>query len=130
MACEPEPDGGEHDVQALRGHNYPVRFATFSPDGRRLASAARYFGPDGIFDEVILWDLATGRQVFNAPSLVHFQNTPLRFSPAGDRPILAGAAGGEQALEIWEATPFLETPAEKGPRTIPGWGEVVDPSGD
>jgi regulation of enolase protein 1 (concanavalin A-like superfamily) len=75
--------------------------------------------------------VAAGRQVLNTtPSVRPLAASPLRFSPSGDRLVLSGWTEG-QAVEIWDAAPLdPPAPAAEGPRTIAGWGEIVDPGRD
>src|SRR5262249_44576971 len=63
----------------------------FSPDGRRLATG----GNDRI---VRLWDMETGKEVFNFPGH-HTRVSCVDFSPDGR---LLASAGGTEAL-VWSA---------------------------
>ncbi len=62
-----------------------------SPDGRYLASVADTRGPSGQY-EVILWDLAAGREVKRLPVGRENQAYNVAFAPDGRR--LAAAGGG------------------------------------
>jgi WD40 repeat protein len=84
------------EVLRLRGHTGPVTSMTFSPDGRRLVSAAR----DGT---VKLWEPEIGREII---SLVHGPDellTGLSFSPDG-RQIVSTSVSG--TIKVWDATPL------------------------
>jgi regulation of enolase protein 1 (concanavalin A-like superfamily) len=104
--------------------------------------------------EVKIWDVATGRQLWAATPPIRlglfgggpFQQgaqRPIQFSSDGDRLIAAGAAArrldgiaggfmGQASFMVWDGAPPPEVkkPAGKEPRTIAGWGDVVDPGGD
>ena len=70
----------------------------FSPDGRRLASAAQ----DGT---VKLWETATGREIL---TLVHGRDellTGVSFSPDG-RQIVSTSKSG--TVKVWDAMPLPE----------------------
>ena len=59
----------------LRGHRGSIVGVAFSPDGRHLATAEgersdQAEGPPG---EVKVWDVTTGRELFEPPGLTHFR---------------------------------------------------------
>jgi WD40 repeat protein/serine/threonine protein kinase len=83
-------------VRTLCGHTTRIVDATFSPDGKRLASA----GKDG---NVKLWDLQTGQEILTLREhrgVVY----SVAFSPDGTRLLSAGTDG---TARIWDATPLI-----------------------
>jgi WD40 repeat protein len=93
-------------LRELRGHTAAVSGVAFHPDGRRLASASLDAGQGGK-GEVILWDLATGRQALSLPG-----NLVVAFSGDGTR--LAAAAADvylASDVRVWDARQLTE--AEK-----------------
>jgi WD40 repeat protein len=121
----------------LTGYSGGVAAVAFSPDGRRLAWLCA--GKKG--REVWLWEVASGRQTLAAVidrdassgSFPPTNELALAFSPKGER-ILVGrtwAGGASSRLIVLDAAPLAApTPGGPAPRTLPGWGEVVDPDGD
>jgi WD40 repeat protein len=85
-------------LHTLLGHSADVVSITFSPDGRRIATAS--------FDRTVkLWDTATGREVFTLRG--HTAGVEaLGFSHDGHRIVSSGIEG---AFRVWDATPL---PAE------------------
>jgi WD40 repeat protein len=83
------------DVWTLRGHTTRIVHATFSPDGKRLASA----GKDA---NVRLWDLQTGQEILTLREHRGVVYT-VAFSPDGNRLISASTDG---TVRIWDATPL------------------------
>jgi WD40 repeat protein len=82
-------------IHTLTGHSAEVVSLTFSPDGRRLATAS--------FDRTIkLWDVQTGQDVFtlrgHTAGLVC-----LAFSPDGNEIVSGGFDG---TARVWNATPL------------------------
>ena len=89
---------GEPRVTVL-GHTSAVWGLTYSPDGRRLVTAAggTNKGGDRLYSEIKHWDALTGQEIFaqhgslaQAPHVV--------FDPSGQRL----AATGERGVTIWE----------------------------
>ena len=81
-------------VQWMNGHDDEVQCLTFSPDGRRLATA----DAEGT---VKLWDVRTGLEVLRLP--VHEQAvTGLAFSGDGKMLYTAGTDG---SVKLWDGTP-------------------------
>jgi WD40 repeat protein len=90
----------------LRGHTETIMSMAFSPDGRRLASAAH----DGT---VKLWETATGREIL---TLLHGRGdriTGVSFSPDGRQLVSTGMSG---AIKVWDATPLPELSYTRGTR--------------
>jgi WD40 repeat protein/serine/threonine protein kinase len=85
---------GEGQLIHLRGHTDRVLGLAFSPDGRRLVSAAH----DGT---VKLWEPETGREIL---SLLHGPNDRVNgvsFSPDGRQIVSVGESG---AIKVWDAS--------------------------
>jgi WD40 repeat protein/serine/threonine protein kinase len=96
-------------LRVLKGHTSKVNSVVFSPDGKRLASAAG--GPQP--GEVKVWDAQTGQELFNlqgAGSTPPAASNSLAFSPDGKR--LACASLGE--LKVWDVQTGQELLALKG----------------
>lgn len=91
------PGNPREPALVLRGHTDPVHDQVFSPDGKRIATAAN--------DETIrIWDTATGQELlkFDSPreGLAGYRSIDcLAYSPNGK--YLAG--GKAQNLAIWDA---------------------------
>jgi WD40 repeat protein/tRNA A-37 threonylcarbamoyl transferase component Bud32 len=88
------------DVLTLRAHSIPIRSVAYSPDGRRLASAAGEVNKPG---EVKVWDVVTGQELF---CLREHQDlvSCMAFSPDGRW--LVTANGGLRTpgeIKVWDA---------------------------
>jgi serine/threonine protein kinase/WD40 repeat protein len=99
-------------LHRLKGHFGQVMKVTFSPDGKRIASAA--FEGSRPSGEVKLWDAVTGRELLSLRS--NPAGRPmfleLSFSPDGHRIILAAGLRDAPFIvgrsETWDATPRAE----------------------
>jgi WD40 repeat protein/tRNA A-37 threonylcarbamoyl transferase component Bud32 len=88
------------DHLTLRAHDTPIRSVAYSPDGRRLASAAGKFNEPG---EVKVWDVVTGQELLCLRGLPDLASC-VAFSPDGRW--LAAANGGLRTpgeIRIWDA---------------------------
>jgi serine/threonine protein kinase/WD40 repeat protein len=102
-------------LHRLRGHSGSVRDMAFSPDGKRIASAAsesvRFGAGPG---EIKLWDATTGRELLTLKAVLGPGG--LSFSPDGNRLFLRvprpDLSGGVRET-IWDATPRAEQPKKK-----------------
>ena len=92
---------------SLAGHRYQVHGLAFSPDGRRLASAASAIGLLRTEAEVKLWDVAGGRELLTLPAI---GKGGLTFSPDGLRLSYVSATkhSGDAEVQVWDATPMPE----------------------
>src|SRR5262245_25014816 len=90
---------------SLEGHTSCVWWVTFSPDGRRLASAA---GPHKLFDvnlsfddnhpgEIKLWDLTAGQELLTLKGHAGCVRG-VSFSPNG-KVLASGSADG--TIRLW-----------------------------
>ena len=94
----------------------------FSPDGRRLASAASGITSDR--GEVKVWDAATGQETMTLKGHTNYVNAVV-FSPDGRR--LASASDG-QTVKVWDAATGQETLTLKG-HTARVFGVAFSPDG-
>jgi WD40 repeat protein/serine/threonine protein kinase len=125
------------DLLTFAGHRQPVHGVAYSPDGRRLASAAGVpwraadQDPAKIPGELRIWDVVTGRELARLPG--HTGAVwAVAYSPDG-RQLASGGADGKVCL--WEAS-TLQRQAEllaPGPalavafapdgKTLAAWGD-------
>ena len=82
-------------LTTLRGHTGPISCITFSPDGRRIATASQ--------DQTIkIWDAEDGREVLTLRGHTHVVQC-VTFSPDGH---LLASGGIDTTARVWDATPF------------------------
>jgi WD40 repeat protein/serine/threonine protein kinase len=123
------------DLQTLRGHSASVNAVAFSPDGTRMVSGGgRPYQYPVAQDraELILWDVATGRELVRFPALqgsVH----AVAFSPDGTR--IASASGSygqpseaEGRVTLWDARAATVL-AEKTERLLNPLSVAFSPDG-
>jgi WD40 repeat protein len=91
-------------IREITGHAKNVKSVTYSPDGRRIASASS----DGT---VRIWDVATGRETLTlaVPSLPNPQRGfhGAAFSPEGSR--LASACYDDGTIKVWDVATGRQT---------------------
>ena len=99
-----ETVGGKERL-TLHGHRYWVNKMAFSPDGKRLASAATPFNlPDA---EVKIWDMASGLELMNLPAK---GPGSLAFSSDGRHLSYVSMVGEKRdaQIQVWDGTPLEE----------------------
>jgi WD40 repeat protein/HEAT repeat protein len=103
-------------VRTFTDHQYHVDAAAFSPDGKRVASAASemiYAGEKQ--SEVILWETETGRAV-RTIATDHKGVTSLAFSPDGGQ---LATVGWDRTVRLWTAD---------GSKEVHRWTLTADPA--
>src|SRR5439155_1928517 len=85
----------ERACQRLPAGSQWTNTVTFSPDGKRVASAG---GPNSLTAAVLVWDAATGKELLSIP-MNDGRITALAFAPDGRT--LAGA--NYEAVRLWDA---------------------------
>jgi WD40 repeat protein len=86
------------ELFTLKGHIGEIMNIVFSPDGKRLASSARWT------NAVKLWDAQTGQELFDLKA--GGEITSLAFSPDGHWL----ASDPNYTVMIWDATPLPAKP--------------------
>jgi WD40 repeat protein len=85
------------EVHYLSGHSQTITQLTFSPDGRRLASAS--------WDRTLkVWDTEAGCELLTLAGHTHTV-FGLAYSPDGRR---LASASGDNTVKIWDGTPTRE----------------------
>jgi WD40 repeat protein len=93
------------EVVTYKGNDGQITSVAFSPDGKRLASAARRLAGAGD-GEIKVWDAETGQELRTLPSggfSVAFSPDGRRIAGAGKRPIDAPGPSGSGEIKVWDA---------------------------
>jgi RNA polymerase sigma factor (sigma-70 family) len=100
------------EQRRLGAYSARLRSLAVSPDGRTLAIAVGDFNKPG---ELVLWDLAAGRQVCRLPQALEL--ACLAFSPDG-KTLAAGSVSGDAVgeLRLWEVSSRRELHCFRGHR--------------
>jgi WD40 repeat protein len=86
------------DLLTLKGHTRRVNSAAFSPDGKRLVSAAD--------DKIVkVWDVETGQELLTLEG--HSGHNGVAFSSDGH---LLASGGPDGTVKIYDATPLPDKP--------------------
>jgi eukaryotic-like serine/threonine-protein kinase len=118
-ACQWNVRGWEHrylytvftsNQRTLRGHTGPVHGVSFSPDGKRLASAGHYQDGNSWKGELKVWDVERGQQVLSLTDHAGPVHS-LCFSPDGKH---LASAGGDDTVRIWDVERGQEVLSLKG----------------
>jgi WD40 repeat protein len=83
------------EVGILKGHGRPVKGLAFSPDGRRLVTAA------GSDESIKLWDARTGEEILTVGRHPGWL-TSVAFSADGNKIVSASL----EDVRVWDATPL------------------------
>jgi RNA polymerase sigma factor (sigma-70 family) len=111
--------GTGKELHELKGHVNQVQDVAFSPDSRLLvACSENAFGFLGrsersLTDQVLVWDVATGRPVAALPKGLPIGASHVAFAPDG-RTLATASADG--ALRLWEVLTWTERAAFRGHR--------------
>jgi WD40 repeat protein/serine/threonine protein kinase len=104
-------------LRAFKRQTGAIHSLAFSPDGKRLASAS--FGIRDSTYELILWDAASGEQIWTVPAGPYC----VAFSPDGKRLASAssGKVGTDSGVRVWDAAsgePLLTLAGHRGALSI------------
>lgn len=122
LACPPEGRPGEafKEVAVLKGHEGEIAWASFSPDGRLIATT----GKDGALR---VWDATTGKQNW---SIKERPGSGAVFSPDGKRVLgWVSGPGGEKKpgqVKAWDAATGKAALAHKD---VPRGALAISPDG-
>jgi WD40 repeat protein len=94
------PRADDDQPTILEGHRSPLRALAFGPEDATLTSAAGFLTSPREEVELIVWDLATGRQ---RSSHTGFQGNLSALTLSPDGSTLATAAG-DGAMRVWDTT--------------------------
>ncbi|MHC1764346.1 MAG: protein kinase [Verrucomicrobiia bacterium] len=95
------------ELLTLRGHTNEIHSVAFSPNGKRLASAAAWYGRSG---ELKIWDAATGQETIRLNGHTNGVNG-VAFSPDGTR---LASASYDATVKVWDTTSGQELLTLKG----------------
>jgi len=93
------------DLWSVKAHAGMVSSVAYLPDGKRLISAGRIQGQQGMSfpadvpGEIKLWDAATGRELFLGLQSVPKVVWSVALGPDGNR---LGAACGQEGIRVWD----------------------------
>jgi WD40 repeat protein/tRNA A-37 threonylcarbamoyl transferase component Bud32 len=112
-------------IAKFSGHEAPIQALVFSPDGRRLASAA---GDPTVrsIGEVKMWDLTTGREVASASDFGEKQSC-ITLSPDGRW--IAVAGGYSSTIRVLDASTLQTLRTLKGHHRGAVFGVAFSPDG-
>jgi WD40 repeat protein len=85
------------EILRLKGHTSPITSVAYSPDGRRLASAAKDLNGPG---QVKVWDAATGQEICILTADTGWVDS-MAFSPDGQR---LASGNSDWELNLWDGT--------------------------
>ncbi len=107
---------------ACRGHTGYIEHIAFTPDGRRIASAAAGFAQNRIRGEVKIWDSASGNELLSLKVSDLGRLQRVGFSLSGHRLFAVGEMSRDQpcAIKVWDATPRGPAVADGEPPPAPG----------
>ena len=86
-------DAGGKGLRTLKGHEENITCVAFSPDGKRLASGSGD-------DTFRVWDVATGKPLFQRRHGNEYDISALAYSPNGK---LLVTADGDKIIKLWDA---------------------------
>ena len=120
------------EVVTYKGNVGRIDSLAFSPDGKRLASAADN-GPGDQGGEIKVWDAETGQELHTLPAgrtSVAFSPDGRRIAGGGKRPIGMGAGGpsGSGEVKVWDAETGRELLTLQG-HTSDVWNVAFSPDG-